>query len=133
MLQPVVAGLGDLEPVAVSAGDEVTMDTVITGLVDAAYTRVDMVERRGEFAVRGGLLDVFPPTQDHPQRIEFWGDEIEEIRWFSAADRRSLEIAEGGMWAPPPSEVLLTDAVRERSKAVSASLLGATETLVKRC
>ena len=131
MLQPVVAGLGDLEPVAVRAGDQVTMEEVITGLVDAAYTRVDMVERRGEFAVRGGLLDVFPPTQDHPQRIEFWGDEVEEIRWFSAADQRSLEIAEDGMWAPPTREVLLTETVRERAKDLMPMLPGATEMLEK--
>ena len=131
MLQPVVAGLGDLEPVAVRAGDQVTMEEVITGLVDAAYTRVDMVERRGEFAVRGGLLDVFPPTQDHPQRIEFWGDEVEEIRWFSAADQRSLEISEDGMWAPPTREILLTEQVRERARELMATLPGATEMLEK--
>ncbi|HLS14177.1 MAG TPA: transcription-repair coupling factor, partial [Beutenbergiaceae bacterium] len=56
VLQPVVAGLGDLEPVALRAGQSVPMDEVINGLRAAAYTRVDMVERRGEFAVRGGLL-----------------------------------------------------------------------------
>ncbi len=54
-----------------------------------------MVERRGEFAVRGGILDVFPPTDDHPLRIEFWGDQVEEIRWFAVADQRSLEVADG--------------------------------------
>src|SRR5699024_3599810 len=83
------------------------------------------------FAVRGGLLDVFPPTQDHPQRIEFWGDEVEEIRWFSAADQRSLEIAEDGMWAPPTREVLLTETVRERAKDLMPMLPGATEMLEK--
>ena len=49
-----------------------------------------MVERRGEFAVRGGIVDVFPPTEDHPLRIEFFGDTVEEIRWFKVADQRSL-------------------------------------------
>ena len=49
-------------------------------LAAAAYTRVDLVERRGEFAVRGGIVDVFPPTEEHPLRVEFWGDDVEEIR-----------------------------------------------------
>jgi transcription-repair coupling factor (superfamily II helicase) len=57
--------------------------------VAAAYTRTDLVERRGEFAVRGGILDVFPPTEEHPLRVEFWGDTVEEIRWFRVADQRS--------------------------------------------
>ena len=131
LLQPVVAGLGDLEPVALRAGDTAPMEDVIAALVDAAYTRVDMVERRGEFAVRGGLLDVFAPTEAHPQRIEFWGDDVEEIRWFSAADQRSLEISEDGMWAPPTREVLLTDVVRERARELMATLPGATEMLEK--
>ena len=89
-----------------------------SGSSRAAYTRVDMVERRGEFAVRGGILDVFPPTEDHPLRVEFWGDEVEEIRWFAVADQRSLEVADHGVWAPPCREILLTDAVRARAAAL---------------
>lgn len=131
MLQPVVAGLGDLEPVELRTGDRADMSDVVEGLVAAAYTRVDMVTRRGEFAVRGGLLDVFAPTEDHPQRIEFWGDEVEEVRWFSAADQRSLEIAVDGVWAPPCREILLTETVRERAAALVPQLPGATEMLDK--
>ncbi len=115
LLQPLVPGLGDLEPVAVSAGDEQPMDEVVERLVAAAYTRVELVERRGEFAVRGGILDVFPPTDEHPQRLEFWGDTVEEVRWFKVADQRSLEIAERGLWAPPCRELLLTPEVRSRA------------------
>ncbi|UFU03810.1 transcription-repair coupling factor [Ruania suaedae] len=131
MLQPVVAGLGDLEPVALRPGDTAPMEEVVERLVAAAYTRVDMVERRGEFAVRGGLLDVFAPTEAHPQRIEFWGDDVEEIRWFSAADQRSLEVSEDGMWAPPTREILLTEAVRARAAALMPTLPGAAEMLEK--
>ena len=100
-------------------------------LVAAAYTRVDMVEKRGEFAVRGGILDVFPPTEDHPLRVEFWGDDVEEIRWFSVADQRSLEIAEHGVWAPPCREILLTDAVRARAASARRQLPGAADMLDK--
>ena len=98
-----------------TAGDERRLDEVVEALAGAAYTRTDLVERRGEFAVRGGILDVFPPTEEHPLRVEFWGDTVEEIRWFTVADQRSLEVAEHGLWAPPCRELLLTDAVRARA------------------
>jgi transcription-repair coupling factor (superfamily II helicase) len=129
LLQPVVDGLGELEPVAVHTGDRVDLDDLATRLVNAAYTRTDMVERRGEFAVRGGILDVFPPTEDHPLRIELWGDEVEEIRWFSVADQRSLEVAEHGVWAPPCREILLTEAVRTRAAELADRLPGARDVL----
>ncbi|WP_182113265.1 MULTISPECIES: transcription-repair coupling factor [unclassified Actinotalea] len=131
LLQPVVEGLGDLEPVSLHAGDQVDLDDVANRLVGAAYTRVDMVERRGEFAVRGGILDVFPPTDDHPLRIELWGDTVEEIRWFAVADQRSLEVAAEGLWAPPCREILLTEPVRARAAALVAELPGAAEMLEK--
>src|SRR5690625_1129224 len=112
-------------------GDRMEIETLVQGLIDAAYTRADMVTRRGEFAVRGGIVDVFAPTEAHPHRIEFFGDEIDEIRYFSAADQRSLEIAEHGLWAPPCREILLTDAVRQRAGELATSLPGAAEMLTK--
>lgn len=98
-------------------------------LVNAAYSRVDMVERRGEFAVRGGIIDVFPPTEDHPLRVELWGEDVEEVRWFSVADQRSLEVAEHGVWAPSCREILLTGAVRDRARELVQHLPGATDML----
>ncbi|MET8157255.1 transcription-repair coupling factor [Sphaerisporangium sp. NPDC005289] len=115
LLQPLVAGLGDLEPVRLRSGDDADLENVVERLVGNGYHRVDMVEKRGEVAVRGGLLDVFPPTEEHPLRLEFWGDTIEEIRWFKVADQRSLEVAEGGLFAAPCRELLLTDEVRVRA------------------
>ena len=108
LLQPQVADLGDLAPVVLRAGEEVGFDTVVEQLSALAYTRRDLVERRGEFAVRGGIIDVFPPTEEHPLRIEFWGDSVEEVRWFAIADQRSREVAQHGLWAPPCRELLLT-------------------------
>lgn len=131
LLQPVVDGLGELEPVALAVGDRADLAELADRLVGAAYARVDMVEKRGEFAVRGGILDVFPPTEDHPLRIEFWGEDVEEIRWFSVADQRSLEIASHGLWAPPCREILLTDDVRGRAIALMDRLPGAAEMLEK--
>ncbi len=131
VLQPIRRGLGDLAPVVLRAGDERPMTSVVEALADAAYTRVDLVERRGEFAVRGGLLDVFPPTEEHPLRVEFWGDTVEEVRWFKVADQRSLEIADAGLWAPPCRELLLTPAVRQRAAALARELPGAADLLGK--
>jgi transcription-repair coupling factor (superfamily II helicase) len=119
LLQPQVADLGDLIPVVLRAGDEVGFDDVVERLSALAYTRRDLVERRGEFAVRGGIIDVFPPTEEHPLRIEFWGDSVEEVRWFAIADQRSREVAKHGLWAPPCRELLLTDAVRERARELA--------------
>ena len=114
VLQPQVKGLGDLEPVELVAGQTAPMEDVVQRLADAAYSRVDLVERRGEFAVRGGIVDVFPPTEEHPLRVEFWGDDVEEIRSFSVADQRTHEKVDR-LWAPPCRELLLTDDVRRRA------------------
>ncbi|WP_353951107.1 transcription-repair coupling factor [Knoellia sp. S7-12] len=131
VLQPISIGLGDLTPVALRAGEDHNLDEVVEALAGAAYSRTDLVERRGEFAVRGGILDVFPPTEEHPLRVEFWGDTIEEIRWFKVADQRSLEVASHGLWAPPCREVLLTDAVRDRAAVLADQLPGAADLLHK--
>ncbi|HET6816308.1 MAG TPA: transcription-repair coupling factor [Mycobacteriales bacterium] len=121
VLQPQVPDLGDLEPVSLRPGDEAEFEDVVRRLAGIAYSRVDMVERRGEFAVRGGILDVFPPTEEHPLRVEFWGDTVEEVRWFKVADQRSLEVSEHGLWAPPCRELLLTDEVRERARELAVA------------
>ena len=117
VLQPQVKGLADLEPVELTVGAEADLEDVVRRLSAAAYTRVDLVEKRGEFAVRGGIVDVFPPTEEHPLRVEFWGDEVEEIRSFAVADQRTLEAATR-LWAPPCRELLLTDQVRARARAL---------------
>jgi transcription-repair coupling factor (superfamily II helicase) len=118
VLQPLVRGLGDLEPVVLHAGDEVDLEDVAGRLAQAGYSRVDLVDKRGDFAVRGGILDVFPPTEDHPLRVELWGDTVEEVRWFRVVDQRSLEVADHGVWAPPVRELTLTPAVRERARVL---------------
>jgi transcription-repair coupling factor (superfamily II helicase) len=119
VLQPQVKGLGDLVPVALRSGQNADLGEVVDALAAAAYARVELVEKRGEFAVRGGILDVFPPTEEHPLRVEFWGDDVEEIRYFKVADQRSLEVAEHGLWAPPCRELLLTEDVRNKAAALA--------------
>lgn len=121
LLQPMAPDLADIEPVTLTVGAEADFDAVIARLVDLAYTRVDMVGKRGEFAVRGGILDVFPPTAEHPMRIEFWGDEVSEMRMFAVADQRSIpEIDVDTLIAVPCREVLLTDDVRDRAAKLAA-------------
>ena len=115
LLQPIVKGLGDLQPVVVRPGDEIAHEELAAALVAIGYAPTDLVEKRGQFAIRGGILDVFPSTEEHPLRVEFWGDDVEEIRYFRVADQRSLEVARHGLWAPPCRELLLTPAVRERA------------------
>ncbi|MDX2971402.1 transcription-repair coupling factor [Kribbella solani] len=119
VLQPQVAGLADLKPVQLHVGDSAELEDVVERLAGAAYHRVDLVERRGEFAVRGGIIDVFPPTEEHPLRVDFFGDDVEEIRYFAVADQRSLDAAEHGLWAPPCRELLLTDEVRSRAAVLA--------------
>jgi transcription-repair coupling factor (superfamily II helicase) len=131
LLQPMVGGLGELLPVSLQPGQEADLEEVVTRLVEIGYSRSELVEKRGDLAVRGGILDVFPPTEEHPLRVDFWGDEVEEIRYFKVADQRSLEVAEGGLWAPPCRELLLTSAVRGRAKELAAEWPGLGEVLSK--
>jgi transcription-repair coupling factor (superfamily II helicase) len=119
LLQPIVARLGDLEPVELHPGQACELDDLLVRLVEIGYSRVDMVGNRGEIAVRGGIVDVFPSTEEHPLRVEFFGDTVEEIRYFKVADQRSIRPAEHGLWAPPCRELLLTPEVRERAKVLA--------------
>ncbi len=78
------------EPVGVSVGSEADLELLSVELTDAGYKRVDQVTERGEFAIRGGICDVFGATDSRAVRIELFGDEVEEIRWFSTFTQRSL-------------------------------------------
>ena len=118
LLQPIAAELADLAPVQLRVGDAADPQQVARDLVRIGYTRTDLVERRGQFAVRGGIVDVFPPTDAHPVRVEFFGDDVEEIRSFAVADQRSLEPAPEGLLAPPCRELPFTDGVRARARAL---------------
>ncbi len=78
----------------IAKGDEVDLGAVAEDLVAAGYERVEQVEERGQFAVRGGILDVYPATEERAVRIELFGDEVESMRWFSTFTQRSLGEAE---------------------------------------
>jgi len=116
-LQPLADNLTTIEPIALTKGGRgYDLADLSRRLVDLAYARVDMVTRRGEFAVRGGIVDVFAPTDEHPVRLEFFGDELETVREFSVADQRSLPTEIDHAELPPSRELLLSDAVRQRAR-----------------
>jgi len=116
-LQPVVPGLADLETLELATGGRgYDLAALSLKLAELAYARVDLVTRRGEFAVRGGILDVFPPDAEHPVRADFFGDELETLRAFSVADQRSLDGDLSRVDLLPSREMLLTPEVRQRAK-----------------
>ena len=121
LIQPMAPGLGSLRTLTLREGTEVDFDALAEQLVEMAYERVDMVGRRGEFAVRGGILDIFPTTADYPVRVEFWGDEITDMRAFSVADQRTQsEIDSAVVQIHPCRELILTAPVRARAGELAA-------------
>src|SRR6478735_7053103 len=85
---------------AIATEEEIDLDGVLRSLDAAGYHRVEQVEERGQFAVRGGILDVFGATEERAVRIELFGDEVETMRWFSTFTQRSLGDAERVELAP---------------------------------
>ena len=89
------------------SGEEVDRDLLAGQLVDAGFERVEAVEQVGQFSVRGGIVDVYPPSGEHPFRLEFFGDTIESIRTFELASQRSRETVTECLLSTP-HEVVLT-------------------------
>jgi transcription-repair coupling factor (superfamily II helicase) len=116
-LQPVVSGLGEHHALNLEAGKDYLLPELSLKLVELAYERVDMVTRRGEFAARGGIVDIFPTTAEHAIRLEFFGDELEEIREFSVADQCSLNnepLKNAEIY--PAREVIITPSVAAKAR-----------------
>ncbi len=86
-------------PFLLRTGELMDLDETALELVASGYERVDQVDDRGQFAIRGGLLDLFPATEDRAVRVDLFGDEIESLRWFSTFTQRSLGDAE---WSRSP-------------------------------
>ncbi|OIR41523.1 transcription-repair coupling factor [Corynebacterium sp. NML140438] len=86
--QPVLPAV---KPITVQVDTEWDFTELTEQVVNFAYEHVDMVTKRGEFATRGGIIDIFPTTAEYPVRLEFWGDEVTDIRSFAVADQRTIE------------------------------------------
>src|SRR5438094_5238169 len=87
-------------PIRVAPGAEVSLESLAEALALAGYERVERADERGQFAVRGGLVDVFPTTGREPLRVEFFGDEIEQMRAFSPFTQRALHPVEPAVSYP---------------------------------
>ncbi len=120
-LQPLAADLGDRPILSIAVGDRRDLLGVSRSLVELGYQRVDLVSRRGEVAVRGGILDVFPPLAPHPVRIDFFGDDIDEIREFAVADQRSLGQVTS-VEITPVREIALTAEVRAKARKLADTI-----------
>ena len=97
-------------PVVVRPGQEISADELISRLIQSGYRREHQVEHRGEIAVRGGIVDVFPSTSDLPVRIDLWGDEVDRLTAFAISDQRSTSDLEAAILFGcreliPPDEV----------------------------
>ena len=130
-LQPVVLGLADYPPLNLETGKDYLLPELSLKLVEIAYQRVDMVTKRGEFAVRGGILDIFPTTAAHAVRLEFFGDELEEMREFSVADQRSLDNKPQELTLYPAREIIITPDVASRARQMQHEFPNLTTMMAK--
>ena len=89
-----------IDPIEVRPGDQVDPVELVEQLVMLGYRREGQVEHRGEVAVRGSIVDVYPSTADAPVRIDLWGDEVERLTEFAVADQRSTEPVESARIYP---------------------------------
>jgi transcription-repair coupling factor (superfamily II helicase) len=107
------------EPIRIAAAEEISLEQLSESLALAGYERVERADERGQFAVRGGLVDVFPTTGREPLRIEFWGDEIEQMRAFSPFTQRALHPVESAVVYPAAERRLdLVDPEEQKPKLV---------------
>jgi transcription-repair coupling factor (superfamily II helicase) len=119
-----------------TAGELLDLEECATDLVAAGYERVDQVQERGQFAVRGGLLDIYPATEERAVRVDLFDDAIESLRWFSTFTQRSLgdatavEIAPAAELAAEHRELAEIAALEYRtSRPAPAPPVGASSSL----
>jgi transcription-repair coupling factor (superfamily II helicase) len=122
-MQRIVPTLGTIEPIELAPGTALPPDELAGRLEALGYERVDVVSQRGVFAVRGGVVDVFPAGGARPVRLDYWGDEIESIRAFSPASQLSTERLERVV-VGPARELVLDAELRARAGERAAALDG---------
>ncbi|OFR67375.1 transcription-repair coupling factor [Corynebacterium sp. HMSC078H07] len=123
--QPILSKVEGRAPIFLKEEAEHEFSHIVSELEFRAYKHVDMVAKRGEYATRGGILDIFPTTSDYPVRVEFWGDEITDIRQFSVADQRAIqEIEVGEVAIYPARELPITNEVAARARDLAQKFGG---------
>lgn len=120
LIQRLSPHIEELEPLVIGTDEVIDSTSLIRRLVEFGYRREHQVEHRGEMAVRGSIVDVFPSTADGPIRIDLWGDEIDRLCEFTINDQRStIDVSEVTIF--PCRELLITDDVRERADELMAT------------
>ncbi|MSZ91909.1 MAG: transcription-repair coupling factor [Actinobacteria bacterium] len=118
LLQPIIANNLNTSIIKIQQGLNLQMQELMNQLIRFGFSRSDLVERRGDFAVRGGILDIFPADQDHPIRVDFFGDEIEELSYFSISDQRSLEKIKVEVSINPCREMLIDEKLKQKARTL---------------
>ncbi len=113
-------------PLRFAVGEEHDLEDVVADLAAIGYTRTDRAEVRGDMAVRGGIVDVFPPNADLPIRLDFWGDTIDEIKTYAPSTQRSTgELDAVDVY--PARELLIDEEVARRAAQLRADAPWAME------
>ncbi|MSZ66250.1 MAG: transcription-repair coupling factor [Actinobacteria bacterium] len=115
-LQPIVSDILEEELITLSVGQKISMAELTTRLSYFGFVRTDLVEKRGDFAVRGGILDFFAPDREHPIRIDFFGDEIDEMQYFLVADQRTYADVKNQITIYPGRELLISEEVKVKAR-----------------
>ena len=119
-LQPIVSDILEEELITLSVGQKISMAELTTRLSYFGFVRTDLVEKRGDFAVRGGILDFFAPDREHPIRIDFFGDEIDEMQYFLVADQRTYADVKNQITIYPGRELLISEEVKVKARYLVA-------------
>ena len=127
----IISDLASQPLMKLEIGKEQSLDLLVRHLSSLAYSRTDLVERRGEFAVRGGIVDLFLPLSDYPVRIDFFGDEIEDLSYFEVSDQRTFKPVIGSVDIYPCRELLLTPEIKHRAIEIKDEYPAAAEMLEK--
>lgn len=118
LVQPINSDVTKNPPLEIKINTQIGFDLFIRELIRRAYVRVDLVERRGEFAVRGGIIDIFPADSDYPIRLDFFGDDLEELRAFEIGSQRTFGEPIESLNLLPCRELLIDDEVIARAEVL---------------
>ena len=120
LIQRLGPHVAEVEPVVIRPGGRADPVELVEELVSIGYRREHQVEHRGEVAVRGSIVDIFPSTADGPVRVDLWGDEVDRLTSFAVADQRSIDDIEE-LKLFPARELLVTETVRARAEKLLAT------------
>ncbi|ERH56722.1 MULTISPECIES: transcription-repair coupling factor [Bacillus amyloliquefaciens group] len=112
----------------ISLGDEIEPDQLSARLVEVGYERSDMVSAPGEFSIRGGIIDIYPLTSEHPVRIELFDTEVDSIRSFNSDDQRSIETLKHVAIGPAKELIIRAE---EKARAMERLDKGLADSLKK--